>query len=68
MMGSDRVFVDGSAENCPDCGGKLQYQTKAAVICLDCDEEFGHYYSVSANGKRKDRLYRAPENEVVARA
>lgn len=60
------VFEDGTAENCPDCDGDLQYQQPGTVLCLDCDEIFGHYYSELADVK-KHTLRRAPNNELVAR-
>ncbi|WP_227015548.1 hypothetical protein [Haloarcula sp. JP-L23] len=55
-------YEDGSFVTCPDCGGELQYQNRAAVLCLDCEANFGHYYS--DNGR--NQLLWAPGNEITA--
>ena len=37
------VFENGSAENCPDCGGQLQYQNQCSIVCLGCGRDFEHW-------------------------
>lgn len=61
------VFVDGSAENCPDCGGHLQYQNQCSIVCLGCGADFEHWKMSGTH-----RLYTADpgesDPEVVATA
>ena len=60
------VFEDGSAVICPDCGGDLQYQNDVAVVCLDCETEFGHEV-MPFDGWQRHYLVRPPENETVSK-
>jgi len=31
-----------SFEDCPDCGGVLEYPTQSDVMCRDCESLFSH--------------------------
>jgi len=59
--------VEHEFEECPTCGGDLQYQTQADAECLNCGDLFAHEI-------RTDRHLlwnfdsRGWMNEVVARA
>lgn len=54
----NEVFRDGSAENCPDCGGDMQYQNPVAVLCLECGTEFEHFHTTTEH-----RLFTVTDDE-----
>lgn len=56
-----------SFEDCPDCGGELQYQTQSDAMCLTCREVFIHEIR-GARHLLREFNHEDGVGEVVARA
>ena len=56
-------------QECPNCSGDLEYQTRGDILCRDCEGEFFHEIRPPANGTHVlwtyDAEYRL--DEVVSR-
>ena len=46
-----------SFEECPECGGDLEYQTRVDVMCLDCEDLFIHALNSDGRGGRWHSLW-----------
>lgn len=42
-------FQPHQFEHCPECGGDLEYQTRADVFCPDCETEYIHVINSRAD-------------------
>ena len=58
---SEYYDAEDGFTTCPDCGGECQYQSPEVVVCLDCENEFSHFYDASGT----NNLFRAPDMEHV---
>ena len=65
MSEKDEAASHHEFDECPECGGDLQYQTRADAMCLDCGDVFTH--EIRADRHLLWDFDSGAMNEVVAR-